>query len=165
MEPPMTKYSAELKEQMVRRMMPPTNQSVAAIRRETGISAPTLYAWKRQFRDQGHLVPSKPGAADQWDGKAKLTAVIHTALMNEVERAAYCREHGLYAEQLDAWKAAFEAMEGTAPVDRGELARERQKSRQLAKELQRKEKALAEAAALLTLSKKARAIWGTDADD
>lgn len=161
----MTKYSAELREQMVRKLMPPSNLTVATVSRETGISAPTLYAWKKQFRDQGQLMPKKPGAADQWDGKAKLAAVIHTAVMNEAERSAYCREHGLYVEQLDAWRGAFEALDTTAPASRAELARERQKSRQLERELQRKEKALAEAAALLTLSKKARAIWGTDADD
>lgn len=161
----MTKYSAELKEQMVRKLMPPSSRSVADVSRETGISAPSLYAWKKQFRDQGHLVPKKPGPPDQWDSKAKLAALVHTALMNEAERSAYCREHGLYTEQLDAWKLAFETMGGAEPADRAALARERQKSRQLAYELQRKEKALAEAAALLTLSKKALAIWGTDADD
>lgn len=161
----MTKYSAELREQMVRKLMPPSNLAVATVSRETGISAPTLYAWKKRFRDQGHLMPKKPGPADQWDGKAKLATVIHTAVMNEVERSAYCRKHGLYVEQLDAWKSAFEALDTTPLASRAELTRERQKSRQLARELQRKEKALAEAAALLTLSKKARAIWGTDADD
>lgn len=161
----MTKYSAGLKEQMVRKLMPPSNRSVTAVSRETGISAPSLYAWKKQFRDQGHLMPKKPGPPDQWDSKAKLAALIHTSLMSEAERSAYCREHGLYVEQLDAWKGAFEAMDATDPTERTALARERQKSRELARELQRKEKALAEAAALLTLSKKARAIWGTDADD
>lgn len=159
-------YNPELKEQMVRKMMPPGNQSVASISRETGISAPTLYAWKKQFRTRGFVVPSKSTQPDRWDSKTKLAAVIQTALMNEAERSTYCREHGLYVEQLDAWKQAFESSDVSAvPVDRAELVRERKKSGQLAKELQRKEKALAEAAALLILSKKAQAIWGTDADD
>ncbi len=162
----MPSYSPELKEQMVRKMMPPRSQSVANISRETGISAPTLYAWKKQFRDRGFVVPSKSTQPDHWDSKAKLAALIHTSLMNEAERSTYCREHGLYVEQLDAWKQAFELLDTSGgAVDRSELLRERKKSHQLAKELQRKEKALAEAAALLTLSKKARAIWGTDADD
>lgn len=162
----MPSYSPELKEQMVRKMMPPSNQSVANISRETGISAPSLYAWKKQFRDRGFVVPLKSTQPDRWDNKTKLAALIHTALMNEAERSTYCREHGLYVEQLDAWKMAFESSEATdGPTERAELARERKKNRELAKELHRKERALAEAAALLTLSKKARAIWGTDADD
>lgn len=86
--------------------------------------------------------------------------------MNEAERSAYCREHGLYPEQLDAWKSAFEAMDATGtPADKAQLAAERKKSRKLEKELLRKERALAEAAALLTLSKKAQAIWGSGEDD
>lgn len=161
----MTTYSHELKEQIVRKMMPPNAQSVAAIHRETGISAPTLYAWKKQFRAEGHVVPSQPTAPDRWDAKTKLATVIRTALMNEAERSAYCREHGLHVEQLDAWKQAFEAMDGAGtPASRAELTAVRKQYRQLEKELHRKEKALAEAAALLTLSKKARAIWGTDED-
>lgn len=161
----MTRYSPELKEQMVRKMMPPNRQSVASISRESGIPTPSLYAWKREFRERGCVVPSKPTQPDGWDNKAKLAAVIQSALLNEAERSAYCRERGLYVEQLDAWKQAFEAMDpADVSADRGEAAVARKRVRQLEKELQRKEKALAEAAALLTLSKKARAIWGTDED-
>lgn len=161
----MTRYSAEFKEQMVRKMMPPNNQSVASIHRETGISTPSLYAWKRHFQGKGYVVPAKTSQPDGWDNKAKLAAVIETALMNEVERSSYCRERGLYVEQLDAWKAAFEQAGGAGTVaSPATLAAERKKTRALEKELHRKDKALAEVAALLTLSKKAQAIWGTDED-
>jgi transposase len=161
----MTRYSAEFKEQMVRKMMPPTNQSVASIHRETGISAPSLYAWKRFFQGKGYVVPAKTSQPDGWDNKAKLAAVIETALMNEAERSSYCRERGLYVEQLDAWKGAFEQVGGADPViSPAMLAAERKRTRALEKELHRKDKALAEVAALLTLSKKAQAIWGTDED-
>lgn len=63
--------------------------------------------------------------------------------MNEAERSAWCREHGLYPEHLDAWKTEFESL-ASRPVSRRELAAERKKRRQLEKELRRKEKALAE---------------------
>lgn len=145
--------------------MPPHNQTVAALSRETGISEASLYNWKKQFRAKGFVVPKKSTHADQWDAKAKLAAVIQTAAMNEAERSQYCREHGLYPEQIDAWREAFEAADVGAPASKTELAAERKKSRALEKELRRKEKALAEAAALLTLSKKAQAIWGTNEDD
>lgn len=162
----MPTYSPELKAQIVRKMMPPNRQTVVSLSEETGISAPTLYAWKKQFRNQGFVVPTKPVNPEGWDAKAKLAALIQTSPMNEVERSAYCREHGLYAEQLDAWRAEFESLlAGDSVASKGQLAAERKKIRQLEKELHRKEKALAEAAALLTLSKKARAIWGTDEDN
>jgi hypothetical protein len=72
-------------------------------------------------------------------------------------------------EQVAAWRAACQ----TANANAAEQAREqrhqskedKQRIRQLEKELQRKEKALAEAAALLILRKKAQAIWGDKEDD
>ena len=161
----MPSYSAEFKEQVVRKLMPPHNQTVAAVSRETGISEASLYNWKKQFRAKGFIVPKKSTQADEWDAKAKLTAVIQTAAMNESERSEYCRERGLYPEQIDAWREAFENADTEAPASKAELAAERKKSRALEKELRRKEKALAEAAALLTLSKKWQAIWGTNEDD
>ena len=147
--------------------MPPHNRTVASLSQEIGVSEATLYNWKKQFRAKGYVVPKRSTIADQWDAKAKLAPVIQAAAMNEAERSEYCRKHGLYPEQIDVWKAAFEASEPgqAAPSSKSDLAAERKKSRALEKELRRKEKALAEAAALLTLSKKAQAIWGTNEDD
>jgi transposase-like protein len=159
-----TRYSPELKQQIVKKMLPPNSQSVAALSRESGISTPTLYAWRKQLRTQGHVVPTTPSAPDRWDAKTKLATVIRTATMNEAERSAYCREHGLYVEQLDVWRQAFESVDTVEPASKADLAAMRKTNRKLKKELHRKEKALAEAAALLTLSKKAEAIWGTDED-
>jgi hypothetical protein len=110
-------------------------------------------------------VPAKISPPDGWDNKAKLAAVIETALMNEAERSAWCRERGVYVEHLDAWKVSFEQADAAGTlVSPAMLAAERKKTRALERELQRKDKALAEVAALLTLSKKAQAIWGTDED-
>lgn len=162
----MARYSRELKERIVKKMTPPNSQSVAGVAKETGISAATLYTWRKQFRSQGYVVPSKPTKPNGWDAKAKLAAVIQTAVMNEAERSAWCRGHGLYPEQLDAWKEAFEAADPEdAPASNSELGAERKKRRRLEKELKRKDKALSETAALLALSKKAEAIWGTDEDN
>ena len=148
--------------------MPPHNRTVVSLSQEIGVSEATLYNWKKQFRAKGYVVPKKSTVADQWDAQAKLAAVIQTAAMNDAERSEYCRKHGLYPEQIEAWKvSASEALDVDtgAMTKKAELAAERKKSRALEKELRRKEKALAEAAALLTLSKKAQAIWGTNEDD
>ena len=85
--------------------------------------------------------------------------------MNEAERSEYCRTNGLYVEQLDEWKDEFEASSSSNPADKRALAAERKKPRKLEKELLRKDRALAETAALLTLSKKAQAIWGISEED
>lgn len=161
----MTVYSAEFKEQIVRKMLPPNSQSIMQLMRDTGIARSTLYAWRKEYQKQGFIVSVKKTKSHQWDAKTKLAIIIQTASMNEVERAEYCRQNGLYTEQLDEWKADFESMGASSPADKRALVTERKKNRKLAKELLRKERALAETAALLTLSKKAEAIWGISEED
>ncbi len=158
----MAKYSLEFQENAVRQLMPPMLRSVAQVSRELGVSEPTLYAWKKRYQEQGTLLPARATQPEGWDNRAKLAALIETATLNEIERSSWCRERGLYAEQLDAWRAAFEGMDDLPAHTRSELAQARKDKRELQKELQRKDKALAETAALLTLSKKARAIWGDE---
>lgn len=165
----MGRYSDEFKEQIVRKMMPPNAQSVAQVSRETGIALPTLYTWRNRFRAEGHVVPADPSNPESWSGADKLAVIIETAALNEHELSEYCRKKGLYPEQVQRWRegaaAGTEAPARLSPAERSELQAERKRSRKLEKELRRKEKALAEAAALLVLQKKAQAIWGDDADD
>lgn len=160
----MPTYSTELKEQTVRKMMPPNNQSIAQLNRESGIPVPTLYSWRKQYRLKGYVVPNNTKNTDYWDSKAKLAVLIQTGQMNQAERSEYCREHGLYPEQLIAWKQEFETV-GKPASSSSELAAERKKTKKLEKEIRRKDKALAEAAALLVLQKKAQAIWGVNEED
>lgn len=165
----MPRYSKAFKEQAVKRMMPPNAQSVAEVSRSLGLSEQTLYNWRNQYRKQGKAVPANSSTPEQWSGENKLAVVIETAALNETELAEYCRRKGLYAEQIARWReAAMAGTETQAPLsaaERRELQEEKKKTRHLEKELQRKEKALAEAAALLVLAKKARAIWGEREDD
>ena len=165
----MAKYSEAFKEQVVRKMMPPNARSVADVARETGVSEPTLYAWREQYRQAGKAVPADPSNPENWSGQDKLAVVIETAAMNEQELSVYCRRKGLYPEQIQRWReAAASANEQHPPLSREErraLQEERKRARRLEKELKRKEKALAEAAALLVLQKKAQALWGEPEGD
>lgn len=158
-------YAQEFKEKTARQLLPPHSKSVASVSRETGVSEPTLYAWKKQFAQQVQPAGAPRESAPSWNAKDRLNAVIATAAMNELERSAWCREQGLYVHELDAWREAFEGMDDGGPhASRSDMARERKRVSRLQKELERKEKALAEAAALLVLSKKAQAIWGVDGE-
>jgi transposase-like protein len=139
-----------------------------ALAEEEGISAATLYLWRTQARAQGRLLPDGGTGPEGWRGREKLAAVVETAALNEAERAEYCRKRGLYPEQLLSWRLACEqATEGDAARSRTvrELTQAAtRRIKDLERELARKEKALAETAALLTLRKKAQAIWGDGAD-
>lgn len=160
----MPRYSEEFKERIVQKMMPPNSQSVAQISRETGVCEPTLYTWKKQYQREGIAVPADPSNPENWSGQNKLAVVIETAALNEQELSEYCRKKGLYPEQVVRWKeisiSGHDTPERLSKAERRELQQLKKEKRKTEKELKRKEKALAEAAALLVLQKKAQAIWG-----
>ncbi|NRA43306.1 MAG: transposase [Pseudomonadales bacterium] len=89
--------------------------------------------------------------------------------MNEAELSEYCRKKGLYPEQVDDWKAscmqANASAQEVAKANREQSKQDKKRIKKLESELKRKEKALAEAAALLVLQKKAQALWGESEDD
>jgi transposase-like protein len=75
----------------------------------------------------------------------------------------FLRTKGIHAAVLDEWRQqALAGLRGT--VEASKLQTESKQVRELKRELERKDKALAETAALLVLKKKAQAIWG-DEDD
>jgi len=145
-------------------MMPPNAQCVAQCSRDSGVSEAALYNWRNRYRQEGKAVPADPSNPENWSGENKLAVVIETAALNAEQLSQYCRRKGLYPEQIARWKAgAIAGNESTGVATKAQqhaLKKERKKSRQLEKELHRKEKALAEAAALLILKKKAQALWG-----
>jgi transposase-like protein len=157
-------YSPELKEAMLRRMLPPNNESITKISKEEGISEQTLRNWRDSARANGTPAPGTDAVPEDWSTQDKFLVVVETAKLNETELADYARKKGLYVEQIKAWRDACMNANGGIAKEAARLNRElkeaEKKNKQLARELDRKEKALAEAAALLVLRKKAEAIWG-----
>lgn len=90
----------------------------------------------------------------------KLRVVSDAARLNDSELGEFLRRAGIHEDDLARWRE--EALGGLGGARKGQPPSKR--IRELERELRRKEKALAEAAALLVLAKKARALWG-DADD
>lgn len=156
-------YSLERKEAVLKKMLPPNNQSITSLAKEEGISDATLYNWRKQARDMGRLMPDSDNSPGGWTSRDKFAAVTETMAMSEVEIAEYCRQRGLFVEQLTVWRAACEQANDWNRATEKQLKdatrSDRKKLRQLEKELARKEKALAEAAALLVLGKKLDAMF------
>jgi transposase-like protein len=163
------RYSKEQKEAIVKRMMPPHNESVASISKEEDITEVTLYKWRKTAREAGMATPGNGQTSDKWSSQDKFLIVMETFGMNEMELAEYCRKKGLYREQIEAWRVACLQANGQvfdqSKELNGALKEEKKRAKQLEKDLQKKEKALAEAAALLLLRKKAQAIWGDDEEE
>jgi transposase-like protein len=163
------RYSAERKEAVLKKMLPPHNRSIREIAREERISEATLYNWRKAARAEGRLLPEGDQTPEGWTAADKFAAVVETAALNEAELSAWCRERGLYPEQIRQWRRACEQANDwdRTQNDRLRAARkaDQQQLKALERELKKKEKALAETAALLVLSKKAAAIWGDGGEE
>jgi transposase len=163
------RYTKEMKESIVKRMMPPNNEAISRISEETGITETTLYKWRKEARAAGNATPGDGQGSEQWSSEDKFLIVMETYAMNEAELAEYCRKKGLYKEQIEAWRDTCLNANGrefnqTKQLNQ-ELKEEKKRAKTLEKDLRKKEKALAEAAALLLLRKKAQAIWGDQEDE
>jgi hypothetical protein len=166
------KYPEAFKEKMVLRMSGPMGISANALSEEVGVSQTSLSQWLREAggvkpvgkKVNGQSTKAKAGKRPQdWTAEEKLEAVVESASLSEHELGEYLRRKGLHEAQLEQWRGRVtEALSNEST--RKKTSAEAKQVRQLERELRRKEKALAETAALLVLKKKAAAIWG-DEDD
>lgn len=161
-------YSLERRSAVLKRMLPPNNVAIRQLSREEGISEGTLYMWRAEARGKGQLLPDADAGAEGWPSRDKFAAVLETAALNETDLAEYCRKRGLYPAQIATWRAACEQAndwERTSAARLGRATKEEKKRvKDLERELARKDRALAETAALLVLRKKVSAIWGGGED-
>ncbi len=158
----MSQYSEEFRSQMVRKMIGPPALSAFALSHEVGVSQTTLSRW---FRDASKVAPmskrKKSGARrpQDWSAADKMAVVLEASSLSEEELGAFLRHRGLHQAQLEQWKAQM--LQGLEPpARRSKTSPEARRLRALEREVLRKDKALAEASALLILKKKAAAIWG-----
>ena len=123
--------------------------------REVGIGVDTLQRWRSEALAQ-------PARDRTWTPAARFDAVLTTAAMDEAGKSAWCRSNGLYTQEVMAWRqCAVQAL--TKPEEARaspqQTRQDRRRIQELERELRRKDKALAETATLLVLSKKVAAIF------
>ena len=133
------------------------DRTITSVCAEAGVPRRTATKWVQRCgtvtahpTQRGHMT---------WTAEAKLKALVETAGLAENELGLYLRREGLYSHQIMAWRAEvleyFETRPKCAKNARDETIR------QLEREILRKDKALAEASALLILQKKVDLIWGS----
>jgi transposase-like protein len=165
-------YSQGLRARLIQRMSGPRATSATALSKETGVSQQTLSRWLREAstlqvmgdRDNETRGSQQP---QQWTVEEKLRVVIAAAQLSESELGEFLRREGLHTAQLEEWRHL--AMEGAQRALAGSKKRSKahpdgKRIRELERDLDRKNRALAEVTALLALQKKIQAIWG-DADE
>lgn len=155
------RHSSQFKEAILNKLSQ-SSLSVRKFAEQERINLSTLYSWQKQLKVSGFSV-SKVSSSAQWSSEEKFAIVLETSTLTEVELSEYCRTKGLYPEQIKAWKQACIAGNTTKSSKRvkqtPEQKADKKRIKDLERELRRKEKALAETAALLVLGKKYDAYW------
>lgn len=157
----MARYGEAFRNRAVARLLPPESAEVGAVAKEIGVSVQTLERWREDAQ-------TRPARGRAWSAAARLEAVITTAALDEAGKNAWCREHGVFPAELDKWRlsatrALAEPEEARASPEATRTDKKRIKA--LERELLRKDKALAETAALLVLSKKVEALFNKGGDE
>lgn len=153
-------HSEAFIEQALLKVYSREGRSVKSVAQDLNISPNTLRYWMQKRLAVRHDVPAiKEQRPQDWTAEQQLIALHETHGMTGEALQAWCRERGLFAHHLTSWKTAFcEDGKETGPGAR-EVRTLKDENVKLKRELVRKEKALAEAAALLILQKKFRALW------
>jgi len=171
-------YSQAFRQKMVQKMTGPRARSASQLAAEVGLPQPTLSRWLREAttvetmkRKRKSQSPKKPAAAaprrpQDWTPAEKLRVVLEASHLGDEELGAFLRREGLREEHLDQWRRdATAALTAPSRQEKKEANKEKLKIRALEREVRRKDKALAETAALLVLQKKLRSIYADEDDD
>jgi transposase-like protein len=157
-------FSEDFQKSAVSKFLNRGSRTAASIADDVGVSLPSIYGWIKKYGNvQG--MTNKPGRKPN-DRKAheKFQLVMKYFSLPEEDRGKFLRENGLHSDHLEMWKKTMEggfSVKSKTP----ELAEEKKKVKILEREIRRQDKALAEAAALLILQKKAQLLWGSDEDE
>ncbi len=160
------RYSRAIKESVIRKVLPPEGRSIRSVSQEYGISEQTIRNWIEQANlgtltvGDGELGPRALSPAE------KYRLVLEAAGIPEDQKGAWIREKGLHSEHLPLWEQELqEIVTEKHNSKHEELAAAKKRIKELEKELNRKDKALAELAALVALKKKRESILEDPKDD
>lgn len=172
-------YSDMFKNSMIQKMTGPDAISATALSRQVDVPQATLSKWLRLagagpsyvFPNNAHEYTKMTKVTESkrpndWSAEDKLKVVMEASSLDDEQLGAFLRSKGLHQTHLNQWRSQM--LDGLESGSTKKKTRPKnvdaKRIRALEKEIIRKDKALAETAALLVLKKKVQEIWG-DEDD
>jgi len=155
----MARYSAQIRNTILKKLLPPENRTAASLAREYNISVTTKYGWKAKMK-HGTLY-SEDGALSNRERSLaeKLMVLLESRRIDDARMGQWLREQGLHSQHLIVWEQEVkDALTKREQEIREELKAAKKKIREQERELARKDKALAEAAIIITTQKKTFAL-------
>jgi len=160
-------YSIQLREAVLKKVLL-GNKRHHEIANEFGVGRSTIGKWLREYKQNGNRdLNLKEKRPKDWTSEERISALMETGAMSAEDRTTWCRKKGIFIHNLDQWKKdAVSAMSsGSVRIQSDAVKTLKKENKSLKKDLNRKEKALAETAALLVLKKKVQEIWGEPEDE
>jgi transposase len=157
--------SAAAKEAIVLKAINRGAETLDSVAKTNNVGLSSLQKWLRRYREGQPLPSDKDAPSGKLSRAEKFQHILATASLDDVSLGKYCREHGLYSHELKQWQELLMLEPKIDKDQRVDLKQLKAENKQLKKELRRKEKALAEASALLVMKKKADLIWGDAEED
>jgi transposase-like protein len=151
-------YNESFRQQALEKVYTRGSGTIQMVAEELNVSKGTLRNWMKADKNNSPAGVGKQSRRPKdWSLAERLEILMESHGLDEEALNGFCREQGIFRHHLEQWQAAFAA--GGAEDARAELRELKDTNKALTRELNRKEKALAEAAALLVLQKKYRALW------
>ena len=163
----MRTFSKEFKTRAVQKFFSRESRTVKEICQKIGVANSSIYTWVEQYGIISSMKKTDKRPQD-WTASEKLKAVIDFEKLSEDQQGEFLRREGLHSENIETWKRIMQA--GLDPHEgkkafQSELSQLRAQNKALQRDLNKKDKALAEVTALLILKKKADLIWGTEENE
>jgi transposase len=154
------RYSVAFKESLIKKILPPENRSIRSVAMEAGVSEQSLYNWFNKSKEGTLSVGDNVGGRNR-PPREKLRLLIESQGIPKDKLGQWLRENGLHSEHLTQYEQELRDMaEKNNHKEKIEIKKLKEENKKLQRELSKKEKALAEMAALYTLKKKQRLFGG-----
>nr|WP_146049365.1 helix-turn-helix domain-containing protein [Alkalispirochaeta sphaeroplastigenens] len=151
---------------MLKKLLPPEERSVRSLAKEYNLSVGTIYGWKARMRDGTLQIEDGVQANRSRQLTEKLSLLLESRSVADETMGEWLRENGLHSQHLTVWEQEVrDAVTKNEQEAREELKAARKKIREQERELARKEKALAEAAIIITAQKKISRIFQGQEED
>jgi len=154
------KYPEAFIEQALVKVYSRGSRSVKSVADDLNVNHHTLKYW---MKNKVVTIKNEPTAREKrpqdWTAAEQFAALRATHGLTGETLQAWCREHGIFPHDLTGWEAAFCAEVKEPATDARAVRTLKNQVAKLEREIVRKNGALAEAAALLVLQKKFRALW------
>jgi len=160
------KYTTGFKNNILKKVLPPENRSISDVCKETGVSDQTIRNWLKLLKNDTVNPSDRDISPESRNPLEKMTLLLEGRSIEPEKLGEWLRKNGLHTEHLSLWEQELrDKISDKNKNEKQKYNELKKKYKILEKELLRKERALAETAALLVLKKKADDLWGDNEDD